>query len=121
MFLFITIFSITGNDINQILNKEPDEKDVVELLAEYGHQYESFAIVLGVGITFAEGLEGDNVTRLTRVIARWMSTQCSPVTWCTIIKVVESNALGKNITLANEIRTWLAKDEHFTYYMNKDN
>ena len=121
MFLFITIFSITGNDINQILDKKPTEKDVVELLAEYGHQYESFAIVLGVGITFAEGLEGDNVTRLTRVIARWMSTQCSPVTWHTIIDVVESKTLDENVTLANEIRTWLAKDEHFTYYMNKDN
>ena len=121
MFLFITIFSITGNNINRILNKKPTEKDVVELLAKYGHQYKSFATALGVGITFAEGLEGDNVTKLTRVIAIWMSTQRSPVTWRTIIKVVESKTLGENVTLANEIRTWLAKDEHFTYYMNKDN
>ena len=121
MFLFITIFSITGNDISQILDKKPTERDVVELLAKYGHQYESFATALGVGITFADRLSGNNINRLTRVIARWMSTQCSPVTWRTIIKVVESKTLGENVTLANEIRTWLAKDEHFTYYMNKDN
>ena len=81
----------------------------MELLAEYGHQYESFATALGVGITFAEGLSGNNITRLTKVIAEWMSTQCSPVTWRTIIDVVESKTLGKKMALANEIRKWLQR------------
>ena len=121
MFLFITIFSITGNDINQILDKKPTEKDVVELLAKYGHQYKSFATALGVGITFAEGLDGDNVTKLTKVIAKWMLTQSSPVTWRTIIKVVESETLGKMVALADKIRKSLAEEENFTYYMNKNN
>ena len=121
MAIFITILSITGNDITNILNKKPNEKDVVELLAKCGHQYKVIATALGVGITFAEGLEGDNVTRLTKVIGKWMSTPRSPVTWRTIIKVVESKTLGENVTLADEIRKWLAEEEHFTYYMNKDN
>ena len=116
MFVVITIFSITGNDIKQILDKKPTEKHVVELLAKYGHQYKSFATALGVGIIFADGLEGDKVTKLTKVIAKWMSTQCSPVTWRTIIKVVESKTLGENMALASEIKEWLAKDENFTYY-----
>ena len=120
MFVFITIFSIIGNDFDQILNKKPIEKHVVELLAEYGYQYESFATALGVGIRFADGLSGSNVSRLTRVIARWMSTQSSPVTWHTIIKVVESETLGKNVALADKIRKWLAEEENFTYYMNKN-
>ena len=93
----------------------------MELLAKYGHLYESFATALDVGITFAEGLSGNNVNRLTKVIARWMSTQCSAVTWRTIIDVVESETLGKKMAVADEIRRWLAKDENFTYYMNKNN
>ena len=93
----------------------------MELLAKYRHLYESFAIALGVGITFAEGVSGSNIVMLTKVIAQWMSTQCSPVTWRTILEVVESKTLGENVALANEIRRWLAKDENFTYYMNKDN
>ena len=113
--------SITGNDINKILNKKPTEKHVVELLAKYAHLYKSFATALGVGITFADGLDGDNVSKLTKVIAKWMSTRCSAVTWDTIIKVVESETLGKMMAHADEIRRWLAKDENFTYYMNKDN
>ena len=92
----------------------------MELLAKYRHLYKSFATALGVGITFAEGLSGSKIIRLTRVIAKWMSTQCSLVTWRTIIKVVESETLDNNVTLANEIRKWLAEDENFSYYMNKD-
>ena len=89
MSIFITILSITGNDITNILNKKPNGKDVVELLAKCGHQYKVIATALGVGIAFAEGLrDDDNVSRLTKVIIKWMSTSCSPVTWRTIIKVV---------------------------------
>ena len=89
MAIFITILSITGNDITNILNKKPNGKDVVELLAKRGHQYKVIATALGVGITFAEWLrDDDNVSRLIKVIIKWMSTSCSPVTWRTIINVV---------------------------------
>ena len=66
------------------------------------------------------GLNGDNKVKLIQVIAEWMSRQCSPVTWRTIIDVVESETLGKNVTLADKIRKWLGKEENFTYYKNKD-
>ena len=66
------------------------------------------------------GLNGDNNVKLIQVISEWMTRQCSPITWLTIINVVESKTLGKKKALANEIRRWLAKDENFTYYINKD-
>ena len=79
-----------------------------------------FSTALKVGSRYAMGLNGDNKVKLIQVISEWMSRQCSPITWRTIIDVVESKTLGKKIALANEIRRWLGKDENFTYYMNKD-
>ena len=120
MFVFITIFSITGNDINEILEKKPDEDHIINLLSEYADQYIEFSTALKVGSRYAMGLNGDNKVKLIQVISKWMSTPCSPVTWRTIIKVVESKTLDENVTLANKIRKWLAEDEQFFYYMNKD-
>ena len=114
------IFSITGNDINQILNKKPEEDHIINLLSEHADQYIEFSVVLKVGSRYAMGLSGENKVKLIKVIAEWMSRQCSPVTWRTLIDVVEGETLGKNVTLANKMRKWLAMEEHFTYYKNKD-
>ena len=121
IFVFIMIFFITGNDINQILNKKPDENHIINLLSECAHEYMKFSTALKVGSGYAVGLKGNNGDNLIQVISKWISSQPSPVTWHNIIDVVESETLGKNVTLANKIRKWLAEDEHFTYYMNKEN
>ena len=114
-----TIFSITGNNIIEILYKKPDEDHVINLLSECAGQYIKFSTALKVGSKYAMGLKGDDEEKLIQVISKWMSSQCSPVTWYNILEVVESETLGKNTTLGDKIRKWLAKDEHFSYYMDQ--
>ena len=102
-----------------ILDKKPNKKHVVDLLANNAHQYKKFAIALDVDSGFARGLSGDdNVVKLDEIIGKWMTTQSrsSPVSWRTIIEAVETDTLDNNVELGNKIRNWLAKDENFSYY-----
>ena len=117
------MFSIIGNDINKVLNKKPDSRDVVELLAQSAHDYKVLAIALGVDHTFVEGLKysDKDIINLDKIIQRWIQTRCSPVTWNTIIESVESVIFGKNLELGEKIRNSLKEDKQFIYYMEKDN
>ena len=105
-----------------ILDKKPKKSHVVDLLANNAHEYKKFAIALDVGSGFATELSGDdNIVKLDEIIGKWMKTCISPVTWHTIIEVVESDTLGNNVELANKIRNWLKKDDIFFYYAEQEN
>ena len=114
------MFSIIGNDINKVLNKKPDKRHVVELLAENAEKYEELAIALGVDDILVESSD-KNIKKLDKIIKQWIQTQCSPVSWRTIIESVESATFGKNLELGEKIRNWLKENEHFDYYREKDN
>ena len=115
--------SIVGNDINKILNKKPDKRHVVELLAQNAYEYKKLALALDVDDGFVEGLKSsdDDIVNLDKIIRQWIQTRCSPVTWNVIIESVESIIFGKNLELGEKIRNWLKEDEHFVYYKKKDN
>ena len=92
------------------------------MLAKNACQYERFAIALKVEDGFVKELSGDDkVVKLGYIIEKWRTSQSSSVTWANIIKVVESDILGNNKELANEIRNWLEKDENFSYYAEQQN
>ena len=97
----IIVFSIIGNDINKVLKKKPDNRHVVEVLAQNAHDYKVLAIALGVDHTFVEGLKytDKDIINLDKIIHRWIQTKCSPVTWNVIIQSVESVIFGKNLDL----------------------
>ena len=107
------------NDINQVLNKSPDESDVVDLLADYAHHYKKLAIVLHVDRGFVKGLKGDHVEKLYDVIIKWKEMRRSPITWNTIIKAVESKTFGKNAQLKEDIIKWLREDDNFDRYRKR--
>ena len=94
----------------------------MELLAENAYEYKELAIALGVDHTFVEGLKysDKDIINLDKIIQRWIQTQCSPVSWDTIIESVESVIFGKNLDLGKKMRNWLKEDEHFDYYREKD-
>ena len=120
---YYIVFSIVGNDINEVLSKQPDKYHVTKLLAQNAYKYKKLALALDIDDGFVEGLKcnDDDIVNLDKVIRQWIQTQCSPVTWNTIIKSVESPIFGKNLDLGVRIRNWLKEDEHFAYYMKKDN
>ena len=119
----VIVFSIIGNDINKILNKKPDKRHVVEVLAQNAHDYKKLALALDIDDGFVGGLEynDDDIVKLDKIIRQWIQTRCSPVTWNVIIKSVESVIFGKNLDLGEKIRNWLKEDEHFDYYKEKEN
>ena len=103
-----------------ILDKRPNKKHVVDLLAKNAHEYKKFAIALDVDRGFAKGLSGDdNVEKLDEIIGKWMTTRSCPVTWRTIIEVAKGDTLGNNEELAEKIMDWLEKDENFDYYLKQ--
>ena len=105
-----------------ILDKKPNKRHVVDLLANNAHQYRKFAIALDVDSGFARGLSGDdNVEKLDEIIGKWMTTRSSPVTWRTIIEAVESDTLGNNVDLSKKISNFLEKDENFGRYKEQEN
>ena len=86
-------------------------------MAKNAFQFERFAIALKVEDGFVKGLSGDDkVVKLGCIIEKWRTSQSSSVTWANIIEVIESDTLGNNVKLADEIRNWLKKDKNFSYY-----
>ena len=86
------------------------------------YEYKELAIALGVDHTFVEGLKYNDkdIINLDKIIQQWIQTQCSPMTWDTIIESVESVIFGKNLERGKKIRNWLKENEHFDYYREKD-
>ena len=118
---YLIVFFIIGNDINKVLNKKPDKRHVMELLAENAYKYKELAIALDVDHTFVKGLKysDTDIIKLDEIIQQWIETRCSSVTWNTIIESVESVIFGKKVDLGEKIRNWLKEDKHFCYYMEK--
>ena len=119
----IIVFSIIGNDLNKVLNKKPDKRHVVEVLAQNAHEYKKLALALDIDDGFVGGLKSndDDIVNLDNIIRKWIQTRCSPVTWNVVVESVESVIFGKNLDLGEKIRNWLKEDEHFGYYKEKDN
>ena len=92
-------------------------------MAQNAHEYKKLALALDVDDGFVEGLKSsdDDIINLDKIIRQWIQTHCSPVTWKVIIESVESIIFGKNLDLGEKIRNWLKEDEHFAYYVEKDN
>ena len=95
----------------------------MELLAQNAYKYKKLALALDIDDGFVEGLKtsDDDIVNLDKIIRRWSETRCSPVTWNVIIESVESGIFGKNLELGEKIRNWLKENEHFVYYMEKEN
>ena len=117
------VYFIIENDINEVLKKEPEKRHVVKLLAQNAHEYRKLALALDIEDGFVEGLNksDDSIINLDNVLRQWIRSRCSSVTWNVIIESVESVTFGMNLKLGENIRKWLKEDEHFAYYMEKDN
>ena len=102
-----------------ILDKIPNKKHLVDLLAKNANEYEKFAIALDVDDGFVKGLSGDDVVKLNKIIGKWMTTRSTPITWRTIIEVVKGDTLGNNEELTEKIMNWLEKEKNFDYYLKQ--
>ena len=94
---------------------------MLNLLASAAARWKEIGNGLKVAPGAIESLEQSNkrdINKLSDVLQIWMDTWSSPVTWENIIKVVDSDLVGKKDE-AQAMRDFLAKDENFAHYMNQ--
>ena len=104
------MFFILSFYFSDILKENPSHCDLLNLLADINNKWKDIGLALSLPQNFIEGLEkvldSDNV-KLSKVITEWIDTMPSPVTWETIISVVEGPIVN-NQRKANDIRQHLA-------------
>ena len=92
-----------------IFKKGPDQKVAVTLLANISADWEKIGLALGVSQNDLKGLQQENIdktVKLSRVIAKWMETESTPVSWETLISAIEGPIVN-NKQKAKEIRDYL--------------
>ena len=95
-----------------ILREAPNKSDLLDLLADISNKWYDVGLGFKVGHNSLESLKKEvesDVTKLSKVIECWISTQSSPVTWETVISVIEGPIVN-NKTKSNEIRKHLGLD-----------
>ena len=94
---------------------------MLNLLAKAAARWEEIGNGLKVDPGEIESLQQSHkrpINKLSDVLQKWMDTWSSPVTWENIIKVVESDAVGKKDE-AKAMRDFLAEDVNFEHYMDQ--
>ena len=81
----------------------------VTLLANISADWEKIGLALNVSRNDLKSLRQKNIDetiKLSEVIAKWMETESSPVTWETVISAIEGPIVN-NKQKAKEIRDYL--------------
>ena len=89
-----------------ILEEAPDKSVLLNLLADISNKWYDIGLGFNVSHNNLESIKnetGSDITKLSKVIECWISTQSSPVTWKTVISVIEGPIVNKK-KKANEIR-----------------
>ena len=79
------------------------------MLADISADWEVIGIALGVTQNDLKGFQQENIdktVKLSRVIAKWMKTESTPVSWETLISAIEGPIVN-NKQKAKEIRDYL--------------
>jgi hypothetical protein len=109
--------------VTEIIRKEPTIKDLTKVLTPLEHQYQILGTQLELEDHIITGIHrtyDSNSTKLKNILNEWITKRSSPVTWKTIIDVVENNPI-KNIRVRNQIIEYLNRVEIFhTYSMTND-
>ena len=106
---YIYLFFI---EIVDILKEIPKEYQLRNLLANISSKWREIGLALGISDNDLDNISTvvqDNMSRLCKMITKWIETQSSPVTWGMIVFAIEGPIVN-NKKKANEIREFLAKN-----------
>ena len=99
-------------EISTFLNDTPKEYQLRHLLANISSRWQEIGLALGISDNDLDNISTlvqDNMSKLCKMITKWIETQSSPVTWSMIIFAIEGPIVN-NKTKADEIREFLAKN-----------
>ena len=107
-------------DITAVLQKEPDQHDLLNILATIDAKWQE----IGLGLNIRENDLSDiadksksNTVRLSAVLQKWMETSTS-ITWQTIIVAI-GGPIVRSHNKATEICRFLAEPENYSKYDKK--
>ena len=124
MFILLLIFIPYGSDITykDLLLKEPEKKDVLDILQQKSARWKEFAIALDVNDNLCDDLTkagpmSSPYEKLDTVLEEWIESQCSDVTWQKVFDVLKKLNLNRT---ANKFRKFLEQDEIKLKYYNRE-
>ena len=92
-----------------ISKKSPTHHEALSVLADISAKWEEIGSALNISRNELDGLQHANSStkmNFSRVIAKWMETESTPVTWETLISAIEGPIVD-NKQKAKEIRDYL--------------
>ena len=86
----------------RVLKCSPSLKDVYDLLRVRASKWEEIGIELGVDGDYRDQLRGEGImssdcSKLDRVLRKWAESECSPVTWDTVVGVASVLELTESV------------------------
>jgi hypothetical protein len=109
----------------EILDEEPEINHLIEVLTPLEHQYQILGVQLEVENRIIAGMRqsnDDNSVKLYRILEDWINRKDqdrqAPVTWKTIIEVIEKNPI-RNIKVKQQVIAYLNRDDIFQHYKLK--
>jgi hypothetical protein len=109
----------------EIVDEEPELSDLTEVLTPLEHQYQMLGVQLEVENRIIAGMRqsnDDNSVKLYRILDKWIKDKDqdrqAPVTWKTIIEVIEKNPI-RNIKVKQQVIAYLNRDDKFQKYKSK--
>ena len=100
--------------MTDVLREAPSHDDLCCLLATINHKWYEVGLAFRISDDVLEGLHlerDNNMTKLSKVIKKWIDTKSSPVTWETVISAIEGPIVN-NKNKADEIREYLITSKY---------
>ena len=113
-----SLFPLTlANDIREILKKSPMIHDLTHVLSEIAFEWRNIGESLEVPFGELKNIQYDTRPddRLREALHKWIDLRTSPVTWETLLRVLEIPPVNKP-RIADTVRKYLAKDDVFKRY-----
>ena len=108
-------------DIMKILQKPPALSDLINMLADHCDKWYRIGISLNVRGATLNGLKQqtiDDIEKLHIILQSWMDTGSSPVTWETILDLLESRIVDLP-TCAATIKLTLSQTKYYSKYIRQ--
>ena len=118
MVMKVPFFSTLANNIQEILKKSPEKKDLMSVLSDIAYDWRNIGESLEVPFGELQSLQytsRPDVSKLSDTLQKWIDMQTSPVTWKTLLEILDTPPVNKP-RIATTIREYLARDDVFKRY-----
>ena len=98
MYIVIT----DDSDLSDLLGKHPEKCDLLKLMSGIAFQWYIIGECLGIQYTHLVSLQSKtskDIDKLAEVLQIWMDTMPKPVTWNTILEIIESPPIESKFTV----------------------